>query len=412
LQQRFTGIDVRKPAIPTPGKRATFLDTRRNAKMAQSAHAYVRGNTVKFYDWLNDKNGKLLPEGPPVWICGDCHLGNLGPVANVEGGVDIQIRDLDQTVIGNPAHDLVRLGLSLAMAARGSDLPGVTIANMIEDMVVGYREALIRKVDNKVLAQRLGKAVTRIMHQALRRKWKNLAEERIGDVRPSIPRGGRFWSLTGKEQNALERFIATEPVRKLVTSLHHRDDNAKIKLLDAAYWVKGCSSLGRLRYAVLVSVGKHRTENDGGICFLDIKEATAAAAPRFAKGAMPRGNAERVVTGARSLSPNLGDRMLAARLGGKSVVVRELLPQDLKLEIDQLTRAEAVTVARFLAGVVGRAHARQLDKAARRKWHAELAQQHSKTLDAPSWLWTSVTNLVADHELGYLEHCRTHSAIL
>ena len=25
----------------------------------------------------------------------------------------IQIRDLDQTVIGNPAHDLIRLGLSL-----------------------------------------------------------------------------------------------------------------------------------------------------------------------------------------------------------------------------------------------------------------------------------------------------------
>jgi tetratricopeptide (TPR) repeat protein len=22
-----------------------------------------------------------LPEGPPVWICGDCHVGNLGPLA-------------------------------------------------------------------------------------------------------------------------------------------------------------------------------------------------------------------------------------------------------------------------------------------------------------------------------------------
>jgi len=37
----------------------------------------------------------------------------------------IQIRDLDQTVIGNPAHDSVRLGLWLASAARGSD-PGAT----------------------------------------------------------------------------------------------------------------------------------------------------------------------------------------------------------------------------------------------------------------------------------------------
>ena len=57
-------------------------------------------------------------------------------------GVDVQIRDLDQTVIGNPAHDLIRLGLSLASAARGSDLPGVTTAHMLEQMVSGYSLAL------------------------------------------------------------------------------------------------------------------------------------------------------------------------------------------------------------------------------------------------------------------------------
>jgi uncharacterized protein (DUF2252 family) len=22
------------------------------------------------------------PEGPPVWICGDCHFGNLGTIAD------------------------------------------------------------------------------------------------------------------------------------------------------------------------------------------------------------------------------------------------------------------------------------------------------------------------------------------
>jgi uncharacterized protein (DUF2252 family) len=65
----------------------------------------------------------------------------LGPVANVKGRIEIAIRDLDQTVIGNPAHDLIRLGLSLATAARGSDLPGVTTAIVIEQMTEGYEEA-------------------------------------------------------------------------------------------------------------------------------------------------------------------------------------------------------------------------------------------------------------------------------
>ena len=101
--------------------RGVILQQQRNLKMARSAHAYVRGSTIKFYEWLEQTAAKSLPQGPPVWICGDCHLGNLGPVANAKGAVEIEIRDLDQTVIGNPTHDLVRLALSLATAIRGSD---------------------------------------------------------------------------------------------------------------------------------------------------------------------------------------------------------------------------------------------------------------------------------------------------
>ncbi len=45
-------------------------------------------------------------------------------------------------MIGNPADDLIRLGLSLATAARGSDLSGVTTARMMEEMVEGYAAAI------------------------------------------------------------------------------------------------------------------------------------------------------------------------------------------------------------------------------------------------------------------------------
>jgi len=125
-----------------PDDRQLILTQARNLKMARSAHAYVRGSTTKFYEWLESSNHSKLPEGPPVWICGDCHVGNLGPLADAKGRALIQIRDLDQTVIGNPAHDLVRLGLSLASAARGSDLPGVTTARIMEELVAGYQAAL------------------------------------------------------------------------------------------------------------------------------------------------------------------------------------------------------------------------------------------------------------------------------
>jgi uncharacterized protein (DUF2252 family) len=118
------------------------------------------------------------------------------------------------------------------------------------------------------------------------------------------------------------------------------------------------------------------------------------------------------VEGARHLSPSLGKRMLAARLLDRSVFLRELLPQDLKIEIDQLSRSEAMRAARFLASVVGRAHARQMDPDRRRAWRGELARNRTKSLDAPSWLWTSVVALVASHEAAYLEHCRRYALAL
>ena len=95
---------------------------------------------------------------------------------------------------------------------------------------------------------------------------------------------------------------------------------------------------------------------------MDIKEAVNAAAPRGAKAKMPRDNAGRVVGGARHLSPSLGERILSLRLLDRAVFLRELLPQDLKLEIDHLDRVQSMRVAEYLSAVVGRAHGRQIEQ--------------------------------------------------
>ena len=76
---------------------------------------------------------------------------------------------------------------------------------------------------------------------------------------------------------------------------------------------------------------------------------------------MPVDQAERVVEGARHRSPYLRKRMRAAKLMSKSVFVRELL------------------------------------------------RNRSKSLDTPNWLWSSVVELLADHERAYLEHCRRYA---
>jgi uncharacterized protein (DUF2252 family) len=376
-------------------------------KMARSSHAYVRGNTIKFYEWLESLKEGTLPRGPPVWICGDCHIGNLGPLANATGRIEIQIRDLDQTVVGNPAHDLIRLGLSLASAARGSDLPGMTTAKVLEELMVGYENAFAQEPHEEDPATQ-PESIRQVTKRASAASWRTLAIERIEDVSPSIPLGKIFWPLSKEERAEVERLFHTEEMRKLATMLRSRDDSAPVKLVDAAYWVKGCSSLGRLRYAVLLEVGgkkKKRTD----YCLMDLKEAVRAAAPRTVGIKVPTDQAERVVEGACRLSPYLGKRMRAVKLMNKSVFVRELLPQDLKIEIESLTREEAQKVAHYLAAVVGNAHSRQMDAAVRRQWRSELRRNRSKSLDAPNWLWRSVVELLAEHERAYLEHCRKYA---
>jgi uncharacterized protein (DUF2252 family) len=386
-----------------PADRASRLKVQQTLKMARSAHAYVRGSTVQFYEWLEQQKRGTLPEGPPVWICGDCHAGNLGPVAAMDGRVAIQVRDLDQTVIGNPAHDIIRLALSLATAARGSDLPGVTTAHILEQVIEGYQAALRRDVEQ---IEDPPESVTAAMKQSMGRSWKHLARERLKNIKPTIPMGSKFWPLSSPEKDDIKALFKTDALRQLAVSLRSRDDDGEIEVLDAAYWMKGCSSLGKLRMAVLVAVGEGKKKD---LALMDVKEAIAAAAPRYADQKMPKDNAERVVQGAQNLSPLLGKRMVAAKLGCHSVFVRELLPQDLKLEIESLTIDQAMKSANFLASVVGQAHGRQLDERTRQSWADSLEKHRSKSLDAPSWLWSSVVSLIGSHEVAYLEHCRRYA---
>lgn len=74
-----------------------------------------------------------------------------------------------------------------------------------------------------------------------------------------------------------------------------------------------------------------------------------------------------------------------------------------------LDDTEARATARALAQIVGKAHARQLDEDTRQSWRNELSKSSMRSMDAPSWLWSSVVALVGVHERAYLDHCRRYA---
>jgi uncharacterized protein (DUF2252 family) len=45
----------------------------------------------------------------------------------------------------------------------------------------------------------------------------------------------------------------------------------------------------------------------------------------------------------------------------------------------------------------------------RASWRTELTRARSSQLDAPSWLWSCVVDLLGIHERAYLEHCRLYA---
>jgi uncharacterized protein (DUF2252 family) len=278
---------------------------------------------------------------------------------------------------------------------------------MIEQLIEGYEAAFDEPaVENESLPAPA--SIKTILRKATKRTWKQLARERIEDVTPRIPLGKCFWPLSKEEQKEIETLFEIREVSHLATSLSSRNENAPARVLDAAYWVKGCSSLGKLRYAVLLDVGNNGPQGKE-LCLLDIKEASSPAAPRQTGAPMPTGYGERVVEGARHLSPYLGERMIATRLLDRSVFLRELLPQDMKIEVKQLSQPEAQAIARYLALVLGKAHVRQMDASTKKAWRKSIQQKRSKTLDAPSWLWSGIVDLIASHESNYLEHCRKYA---
>jgi uncharacterized protein (DUF2252 family) len=311
-------------------------------------------------------------------------------------------------VIGNPANDLIRLGLSLATAVRSSDLPGVVTAQMIEALYAGYIYALERSGRTSDQLQRPA-LVHSVMEKAVKRSWKSLAKERLEDVKPQITLGKRFWPLLKKEQLEIHNVFAQPDIEDLVKMIGQRDASAQLKVIDSAYWVKGCSSLGLLRYIVLMDSSNHIVRDGKGLCLMDLKEATTALAPRYSNAPMPKDNAMRIVEGARHLSPYLGERMRATKFLERSIFIRELLPQDLKLEIEGMNQTGARDLAFYLAFVVGRAHVRQMDDSTRNSWLKELQRNQSKTIDAPFWLWRSIVELISVHEAGYLDHCRRYA---
>ena len=101
----------------------------------------------KFYEWLDASAGKV-PTGPSIWICGDCQVGNLGPLADAEGQVNS--RSATSTRRWSATRRTTLFGFAChwrrLTAVRTS---GATTAHVLEEIIARYRQALAGHFDEK-----------------------------------------------------------------------------------------------------------------------------------------------------------------------------------------------------------------------------------------------------------------------
>ncbi|MCC7539531.1 MAG: DUF2252 family protein [Deltaproteobacteria bacterium] len=398
------------PDVARPDERREKLAAWRHRKMTLSAHAFVRGNARLFYEVVASRLSGSLPSGPHIWISADCHGENIGAVADPRGRAKLKMNDFDETTIGEPILDLVRLALSLAMAGRASGLGGLDIAHLLDGLVHGYCAELE--------ARRAGADMPIVSPPRFRKLLKRAGEQtRTALFDHRVPRGpsgdrafaysARYWPLTDEEREALMALVSLPEVRHLVTTLVGADPELPVDAVDAAFRIAGTASLGAWRAAILVHVGnsKKRKYGDETLRLIDVKEALPSSAPRVPGSRTPEDDAARITSGALVLSPSIGGRMLPAQVLKRRVVVRELLPQDLKASLARLESDECEAVGHHLGAVIGRAHARQLTPADAASWKNVVSGSAHERVGPPRWLWDALVELVAVHEPAYLRHC-------
>jgi uncharacterized protein (DUF2252 family) len=353
-------------------------------RMRVSAHAFLRGAAPLFYDVLAVRPD--LAAGPPGqgWLAGDLHLENFGayrPAPLAGSGrhdqVEFGLNDFDEAVVGPWRLDLLRLLTSVFLAGRQHGLEGRRVTDLARALLAGYDLQRMPAAPAPIAA------LIETVRGRTRRQLLDARTELVRHRRRFV-RGDRYRDLPRALADAARAAFGNWVSRLSVASTAPAE---AFEIVDVAFRVAGTGSLGVLRVAVL-------TQGKGGPhsgWIFDLKEERAPAAARLLRPP-PLEHAVRVKNAMLASLAHPPTMLGTTRLGGRSMLVRRLAPQEDKLDVTRLSSAELVPVARYLGALVGAAHRRG----------ATLARSRRLSADDISRLLAQAVELCGIHEAAYL----------
>jgi uncharacterized protein (DUF2252 family) len=345
-------------------RRFPSLLERKDARMMLSPLAFLRGAAPLFYEILASRPD--LREGPrgEGWLAGDLHLENFGayrthPLHEKGSDVVFGLNDFDDSFVGPFYFDVLRLMTSLLLGAREMHLRGpdaVALGHSLMDAYVGAAFSDKRLPETPV-------PVKRLLEQVRKRTRLSFLSSRthVVDKRRVFIRGPRYESLPKDVQKKAMKAFARY-AKMLVKTGEANGEHLEIK--DLALRIAGTGSLGGLRVAVLVC---GHGGKDGGFIF-DMKEQGTPSSSVLIKPPklLP---AVRVITAIRACSASPPTLLGDTTLGGTSMFVRKLMPQEDKIDFTRLALPDIAPLGRYLGALVGKAHARGAKKMPGSPWN-------------------------------------------
>jgi uncharacterized protein (DUF2252 family) len=374
--------------------RAPWLLSHKIDRMLASPFAFLRGSAPLFYEVLRAR--PELSEGPDGagFIAGDLHLENFGCYrtshpTRAHSRVVFGLNDFDDAAIAPWRWDVVRLGTSLLLAARGMGFSGASSLELFRLLVDSYR-GFVRVCrapppDPARIARLLAAAQARSHEDILRGRTRGHGEAR------RFVRGAHYRSVSvgvaTRVRTAFARYARAVP-----DGLRPRED--AFDVLDVAFRIAGTGSLGGLRFGILV---RGKGGRDGAWMF-DMKEEGSPACS-ILRRPPPMDGALRVLEALRTCLPSPPQLAGTTKLGPTSMLVRRLAPQEEKLDLSGASADELPSLVRCLA------------------WHTAGAHRRGAKGSPPRWrdsdirtLVRNVVTLAGIHEAAYLAYCELTGA--
>lgn len=329
--------------------RLPALFERKKARLAPSPHTFLRGSARLFYEILARRPELAAGPAGDGWIVGDMHLENVGAYRDDAGDVVFGLNDFDDATIG-PLHlDVLRLSISVLLAAPDLGAGGAQAIALVERAVGAYLAARAGGA-----APPLPAPVAELVKRCKERSKKDLLDHRAPSEhgKRRFARGDRYLDLP-PDIAALVPALVSDYIAALGRRAPARATEWKIE--DSALRIAGNGSLGVLRIAVLV--GDHAGEER----LIELKECRASSTEGLF--APPAGHwthpAERSAMGAGALVPAPPRHLAPIRRGDLSLSGRRLFPQEDKLALEDMRAGARVDdLVHFIGHLLGAAHAR------------------------------------------------------